>query len=182
MDHGVSNRRPDLVREVHLREHARFLIVKFEQSFSIVDISYLYLNGLLLYVQFGQVKHDMPKEIAVYLRDGEGNEEELITEEVEDSADGVAHAVYEASMGLRTPIDAARFMLGLTYIKGAERRRLRNMVERDACKQCLIENKGKCNEGHTEKWVKKILGERPPRRDYGEERRALIAAHAGENP
>lgn len=131
----------------------------------------------------------MPKEIAIYLRDVdeegnvEGDEAEITTYHVdEEDADGVAHAVYNASLALRTPIDAARFMLGLTYIKGAERRRLRNIVERDACKRCLIENTGKCAEGHTEKWIKKVLGAKPERRDYGEERRAMIAAYEEAHP
>jgi len=102
------------------------------------------------------IKKTPVEKLVVYIRRPEG-EEELIDEHDLNPKESLGDALLEMSLGQRTPVDGARFLLNMRDIKGNDRRRLRAMVESEACKHCLFENKGKCAEGHTEEWVKKIL-------------------------
>jgi hypothetical protein len=97
-----------------------------------------------------------PERLAVYRISADGTEELLDEHELKPD-ESIGAALFEMSLGQRTPTEAAAFMLNMRDVKGNERRRLKAMVEREACKRCIIDNKGKCLEGHTEEWVKKIL-------------------------
>ena len=104
-------------------------------------------------------------KIVVYIRSPDGEERDLLCEH--DFAPEIgndrmawrkafADALFEISLGERTPSDGARFLLNMRDVKGNARRQLKTIIKRAACKQCLIENKGTCLEGHTEEWVKII--------------------------
>ena len=99
-----------------------------------------------------------PEKMAVYLISGDGTQELLDERELKPD-ESIGAALFEMSLEQRTPTEAAAFMLNMRDVKGNERRRLRAMVEREACKQCITKHEGRCLFGHTEEWVKKILTE-----------------------
>jgi hypothetical protein len=96
------------------------------------------------------------EKLAVYLISAEGTEELLDEHELKPD-ESIGNALFEMSLGQRTPVEAARFMLNMRDVKGNERRRLRALVDKEACKQCIRDNDGVCIRGYSEEWVKKIL-------------------------
>jgi hypothetical protein len=96
------------------------------------------------------------KKLAVYLISADGTEELLDEHELKPD-ESIGNALFEMSLGQRTPVEAARFMLNMRDVKGNERRRLRALVDKEACKQCIRDNDGVCIKGYSEEWVKKIL-------------------------
>ena len=96
------------------------------------------------------------ERLAVYLILADGTEELLDEHDLKPN-ESIGHALFEMSLGQRSPIEAARFMLNMRDVKGNERRRLRAMVDKEACKQCIRDNNGVCIRGNSEEWVEKIL-------------------------
>jgi len=86
------------------------------------------------------------EKLEVYRISADGTKELLDERELKPD-ESIGAALFEMSLEQRTPTEAAAFMLNMRDVKGNERRRLRAMVEREACKQCILENKGKCPEG-----------------------------------
>lgn len=86
--------------------------------------------------------------IVIYLRHPDGREREIASEKIK-KIDGqsidksINDAIEMVTLGLMTAL----------------RRKLRIMVVREACKNCIKEHWYSCLDGHTEKWVKKILGD-----------------------
>jgi hypothetical protein len=98
--------------------------------------------------------------LVVYIRSPDGDEEELCEQDLDPektATEAIGDALVEMSLGQRTPVDSARFMLNMRDVKGNDRRRMRAIVEKDDCRKCIIENKGTCVRGHTVEWIKKIL-------------------------
>lgn len=100
---------------------------------------------------------ETPKEkLAVYRISADGTEE-LLDEHDLKPDESIGDALFEMSLEQRTPVEAARFKLNMRDVKGNERRRLRAIVDKEACKQCIRDNNGVCIRGYSEEWVKKIL-------------------------
>ena len=97
-----------------------------------------------------------PEKLAVYRISADGTEE-LLTEHELKPDESIGSALFEMSLGQRTPVEAARFMLNMRDVKGNKRRRLRAMVDKEACKQCIRDNNGVCIRGNSDKWVEKVL-------------------------
>jgi hypothetical protein len=100
---------------------------------------------------------DTTKEkLVIYRISADGTEEELCEHEI-DPTKTIGDTLFEMSLEQRTPYEAARFMLNMRDVKGNERRRLRAIVDKEACKQCIRDNNGVCIRGYSEEWVEKIL-------------------------
>lgn len=88
---------------------------------------------------------ETPGKIAVYHISQDGAKELLDERELKPD-ETIGAALFEMSLEQRTPTEAAAFMLNMRDVKGNERRRLRVMVDREACKEAkrlLDEKKGK---------------------------------------
>jgi hypothetical protein len=96
------------------------------------------------------------EKLVVYRISGDGTKEMLDEHELKPD-ESIGSALFEMSLEQRTPYEAARFMLNMRDVKGNERRRLRAIVDKEACKQCIRDNNGVCIKGYSEEWVKKIL-------------------------
>ena len=76
---------------------------------------------------------DTTKEkLVVYRISADGTEEELCEHEI-DPTKTIGDTLFEMSLEQRTPYEAARFMLNMRDVKGNERRRLRAIVDKEAC-------------------------------------------------
>ncbi len=100
---------------------------------------------------------ETPKEKLAIYRISADRTEELLDEHEMKPGESIGDALFEMSLGQRSPIEAARFMLNMRDVKGNERRRLRAMVDKEACKQCIRDNNGVCIRGNSDKWVEKVL-------------------------
>jgi len=96
------------------------------------------------------------EKLVVYRISADEAKEELCEHEI-DPTKTIGDALFEMSLEQRTPVEAARFMLNMRDVKGNERRRLRAMVDKEACRQCIRDNNGVCIRGNSEEWVEKIL-------------------------
>jgi hypothetical protein len=102
------------------------------------------------------------EKISVFFDDEDESSEILCEQNLEAGipfTEAVGNALYEMSLGQRTVIDGAKFLLTVG-VSRKERSPLREMVKRHECRECIQEHDGKCVEGHSEEWVKKILGSR----------------------
>jgi len=96
------------------------------------------------------------EKLVVYRISADGTAEELCEHEI-DPTKTIGDTLFEMSLEQRTPYEAARFMLNMRDVKGNERRRLRAIVDKEACRRCIRDNNGVCIKGYSEEWVKKIL-------------------------